>query len=757
MLDTERLLAEIRADEAHEEEMRLRGESTAGRSSRVGAMDLSLCAKKAAIVIQEAALANSTSLVDRGILEEIVQDNRQRFAGCLSMPLTFIFFALYVASAALHEDITNVHLLESPLREALVPPLETVLVVEDVWDWLENKFVPIFFKQTNMYDEPIPPDEWSRVFTYNQLQGAVAFEQVRSKMQPCDHELAAHMWCYPQTDVSTEPFGKSLEELGDGINRSVLASPDEGFAIGASSRRLRITREEIRRWLPGGGGDEETFKFFLHPSSTLTEIKQRIDYLKLRGWLDEQTMQVVVKALVLNAEIGLPRIQEAKAIFSFSRGGGVFGTMRFETLFLRAWSDAISMAVDALFIMVLIGFTISSLYQICKHCKRKKCKEHMSKMVNILGLVNIIGSWLNVLGFLMTASYRKAVNENLEELVAAQAGSQSAYELAGQDMHNAAGDMVFFTGWYRLLITYMNIMLMFQCFLVLEFQPRLAVVIATLKATSIDLAHFLVVFIPTFLAYAIAGMCIFGRRVPEFQSLERAVGTCFKIAIESEFDWNTLASEDWVTTASWVWTFMLLIVLLMLNMVLAIIMDVYTEVRTAAGNSETVWENIKFVIKRLYLWRLWVSDETLLESLSTMPRALTDKEFRNAFPDMTEYQFRRLMARAAMKASASMRTGLHSQFLAHMTAAIKVGLDRALKALMKLKDEQKSAKVPQRRGNRVCIEDIMQSIAVQNHWMASVQTQLDGLRLQTRSQVNAEDGASDVDEPGIYSTLFGRA
>merc|ERR1712241_124291 len=137
----------------------------------------------------------------------------------------------------------------------------------------------------------------------------------------------------------------------------------------------------------------------------------------------------------------------------------------------------------------------------------------------------------------------------------------------------------------------MNLLLMIRCFLVLEYQPRLAVVIATLKATSIDLAHFLIVFVPTFFAYAVAGMCIFGRRVDEFSSIERSVGTCFKIAMESEYNWDKLSEEDFVTSASWIWTFLLLIVLLMLNMVLAIIMDVYTEVRNAAGNSETVLEN----------------------------------------------------------------------------------------------------------------------------------------------------------------------
>merc|ERR1719265_2114169 len=101
---------------------------------------------------------------------------------------------------------------------------------------------------------------------------------------------------------------------------------------------------------------------------------------------------------------------------------------------------------------------------------------------------------------------------------------------------------------------------------------------------------------------------------------------------------------------------------------------------------------------------------------------------------MTETQYRRMMSTATTKAQTSMRTGLHDSFLAHMTSAIKVGLDGACQALEKIKKEQKAIKVTGKRSNAMCVEDIMQSIAVQNHWMTSVQTQLDNLRAQTRTR-----------------------
>lgn len=713
--------------------------------------DISKCAQQAAQVIQEVVLSRTYSLVDRSILEDVVADNKARFHGCIMMPMNFIFFVLYIAAATLHEDIPTVHLLESPLRQRLVPPLTGLLTNQDVWGYINKTVLPTFFKQQNMYNESIPNwSDWSRVFTYNQLKGAMALEQVRSRAEPCDGSLSEHMLCYPLDRYSEASFGRNLTHLV-GVNLSVLASPMEGFEIESEAsrrlardkyvdgsshyRRLRVMREELARWMPPVNDEAKyTFNFFLYPSSPIAELEQRIGYLQRRGWLDDATARVTIKALVMNAETEPPRVENVKWHFAMSRGGGVFASMRFETLFLRAWNSATSAVVDAMFILMLMVQTAHCIYMASKAGKEKECKAHFKIPVNTLAWVNVTMSWLNVMGFFMQDAFRKEIIYQIElshDAAISNTTTLSEFQERASELHKAADDMTSFTTWYRLFITYLNLLLMVRCFVMFEFQPRLAIVIATLKATSIDLCHFLVVFVPTFLAYAIAGMCIFGRRVEEFSSVTRSIGTCFKIAIESEYDWEKLSEEDFITSASWVWTFLLLIVLLMLNMVLAIIMDVYTEVRRAAGSSETVADNIRFLLKRIWYRKEWISDDKLLEVLAEMPRTLTGQELRQAFPKMTDMQYTRLMSAALSMTQTSMRTGQHDTCLAHMTSAIKVGLDRATRSLSRIKSEQEDTHLKRgRRPDKVCFEDIMQSVAVQNHWMTSVQNQLDALRTQ---------------------------
>merc|ERR1719399_2820725 len=111
----------------------------------------------------------------------------------------------------------------------------------------------------------------------------------------------------------------------------------------------------------------------------------------------------------------------------------------------------------------------------------------------------------------------------------------------------------------------------------------------TLYRASNDLIHFMITVFTIFLCYAISGMFLFGRRLFEFSTLGRAVQTCFLIVM-GDFDWNSLRLEHEITAGIWFWTFMILVFLIMLNMLLAIVMDIYTEVKTSSGSSEPVWE-----------------------------------------------------------------------------------------------------------------------------------------------------------------------
>merc|ERR1719469_318194 len=131
----------------------------------------------------------------------------------------------------------------------------------------------------------------------------------------------------------------------------------------------------------------------------------------------------------------------------------------------------------------------------------------------------------------------------------------------------------------RVVFAQYSVVLMFRFFVSFGSQPRLAIVLKTMRNVLMDFFHFLIVFLPTFLAYVISGNLVFGRRVEDFATIKGSFAACFRIAMESEYDWAELSEEYFWAAAVWAWSFMLLIVLIFLNMVLAIVLDIYNETR----------------------------------------------------------------------------------------------------------------------------------------------------------------------------------
>merc|ERR1719414_2908726 len=103
----------------------------------------------------------------------------------------------------------------------------------------------------------------------------------------------------------------------------------------------------------------------------------------------------------------------------------------------------------------------------------------------------------------------------------------------------------------RPLMAYANLFFLCQCFIALQWQPRLSVVAQTLLACSSDLFHYLIVLFTTMLSVSISGMVIFGARLPEFSTVSASLRTCFKIAMESEYLWSRLSEKD--HTIAFIW------------------------------------------------------------------------------------------------------------------------------------------------------------------------------------------------------------
>jgi len=135
--------------------------------------------------------------------------------------------------------------------------------------------------------------------------------------------------------------------------------------------------------------------------------------------------------------------------------------------------------------------------------------------------------------------------------------------------------------------------------------PRLRVVTDTFKKASVDFAHYGIIFVTIFLPFSIIGHVLFGNDIEQFSSIFSSVNTAL-LVVFGDFGWYTDVTSTLKLSGSlpsglpililfmWYILYVFLVVLVLLNMLLAIIIEHYTNVyaRMIQGDSPTIWSSV---------------------------------------------------------------------------------------------------------------------------------------------------------------------
>mmetsp|Transcript_45881 Transcript_45881/g.98331 ORF Transcript_45881/g.98331 Transcript_45881/m.98331 type:complete len:765 (+) Transcript_45881:153-2447(+) len=704
--------------------------------------------KRARNVLRQAALANSDKLLDREVLKEIIIESQQRWTGCLMLPVTILFFTFYSVAASLHQDVVTSHLLEAPVRDQLAPPLDddeepsagmlqAVNSIPEAYNFIESTFLPLFLSQQDQFGNTLDVSDFGTFLQYNQLKGLVIFELQRSVKEKCEDSVAKNLWCYPDDTLTSEAFGRDISELSGGTEEyytegeePILECIDEGFTVAGCDerRRLNMLRDDLSPKVPSLPKDEDelaavTYRFTFSPNSTWEKNLARFNYLKERGFLDDQSTLLTMKAYYLNYQMQVPRMQTVKIVLGFTRGGGLLNTISFMSIALDSFIYTAGIVFDILFVLMLIASAGFLCHNLFKANVAGNIWSHFS-FVNLVSWASVFLGLFVVFLMLSTGTLRGAVRD---AIVAYQEDPSTENSLALADEVDSASSFLSFV---FVVVADAHLLFMIRCFTSLKWQPRLAVVTRTINKMSSDLTHFLIVLIPTFIAFAIAGMMMFGRRLQDWATMQAAMATCFRISMENEFKWKDLSAVDFFTSLLWVWVFVPLVVLLMLNMVLAIIMDIYQEVRREAGNTMTITKHLQYLYMAISKRQEWVTYDALYEGVSALPATISLLELRQAFPTMPDYQGEYLVSECFNKARYISRCGVDTSVTAGMVAAIHVSLEEMLNDINAMKSRGwlgMGFEIPN-SSERECVKDILTSVSMQQHWMKLAQSSMNSLK-----------------------------
>jgi len=147
---------------------------------------------------------------------------------------------------------------------------------------------------------------------------------------------------------------------------------------------------------------------------------------------------------------------------------------------------------------------------------------------------------------------------------------------------------------------------MLRLFKTFNAQPRLGVVTRTLSRSANDMAHFGLVFMTIFVSFIVSGHVLFGQDLDDFATFDRAFVTCFRCMM-GDFDWEEMEQVGREQAGVWFFLFLILVNLIMLNILLAILMEAYGRVMTDAMASYPRNQIMSLPDQVKKIWHRWRS------------------------------------------------------------------------------------------------------------------------------------------------------
>ena len=132
---------------------------------------------------------------------------------------------------------------------------------------------------------------------------------------------------------------------------------------------------------------------------------------------------------------------------------------------------------------------------------------------------------------------------------------------------------------------------------ILDFQPRMALITRTLSEAGTDLLHFCILFTIVLVGYATMGCVLFGGQIIKFQTLIDSMIVLIFVLL----GWDQVVFREMVTAANtqqvfatklafylFYWSWIVISTFVLLNVILAIVVDAYSSVKRKSTNSRTM-------------------------------------------------------------------------------------------------------------------------------------------------------------------------
>eukprot|EP00929_Paragymnodinium_shiwhaense_P012950 TRINITY_DN120820_c0_g1_i1.p1 TRINITY_DN120820_c0_g1~~TRINITY_DN120820_c0_g1_i1.p1 ORF type:complete len:847 (+),score=201.01 TRINITY_DN120820_c0_g1_i1:197-2737(+) len=311
--------------------------------------------------------------------------------------------------------------------------------------------------------------------------------------------------------------------------------------------------------------------------------------LKANGW-DARTIEYLsMKYSTYNSMARMFAMTEVRVPFGPS--GDVIPKINTDAMSVEPYPSRILLVWDAIFLILVLRMWKGETVDVCA-----SLRQGFGEFLDYWQFWNVV-DWISIFfGILICALWFQCMQSMQNPVLAALIDTN--YELTADVMaltDAQLDDITAKLATLRLRYAAMQITMaantisiVMKFFKGFQSNARLKVVTDTFKSSAEDFAHFFVIFSAVFLPFVVVGHVLFGSDITEFSSLPTSINTGVTVLM-GDFGWYTELTEinmsgrlpsgtpKWVLFA-WFFSYNFIVLLVLLNMLLAVILEHYTNV-----------------------------------------------------------------------------------------------------------------------------------------------------------------------------------
>ena len=321
----------------------------------------------------------------------------------------------------------------------------------------------------------------------------------------------------------------------------------------------------------GGGG----YSFDLRLSN-LTEVF--LTSLKENSWIDSRTRAIFVEIAIYSAQVNLFGVATFLTEWIPTNGVIYFNNVKVARLYSFGNDfHLVTLVCEiflACFVVVFMYTEIKKMYKLRKDYFRDPW--NWLEMAQIVLILTCTGALFQRTNFAQRSI--EQMKSNPEKFISF--------------IRTITWDEVF---GYSLafLVFFANLKLL----KLIRFNHRIYQFTKTLSTAASPLMSFMIVFSIFYIAYSILFYAMFGAMLPEYRSFLSTIETLFN-TVMGAFDFEIIRENNRILGPTIFFSFMMIMVMILLNVFLTILMDSYTEVQEDQHQTSEDSEVVEMIIKR---------------------------------------------------------------------------------------------------------------------------------------------------------------